>query len=194
MTWPFHHQGHEDYQERPEVLLVFFVVNRSRRDPLLRRRNLASQVCVGGSAQNLLAANAVDLRKRLGDGGSKRRDRARLRRALVASGGGQFLDAPGGARDAPGADGEGRAAQGVGDFRLRRQRQRGWAGELSRQSRRLRPEEPEQFGFELRIAKALAGQMNEIERRIEGVGRTVEHSALSFRPEARGSWAGAVNR
>jgi hypothetical protein len=42
----------------------------------------------------------------------------------------------------------------------------------------LLPEELEQLGLELLIAKALAGQMNKVEGGIESANRTLKHSAL----------------
>jgi hypothetical protein len=49
----------------------------------------------------------------------------------------------------------------------------------------LHPEQSEEFGLKLVIAKALAGQMNKVERGIETTGRALKHSACSVHPEAR---------
>jgi len=49
----------------------------------------------------------------------------------------------------------------------------------------LLPEELKQLRLEFVIAKALAGQMNEIKGWIEAADRTLEHCALVRSPESR---------
>src|SRR3984957_5753218 len=65
-----------------------------------------------------LASKTVDFRESLGDCRLERGDRGGFRRALIAGGRGQFLDAPCGAGDAPSAHGKRRATQRVSDFCL----------------------------------------------------------------------------
>ena len=50
---------------------------------------------------------------------------------------------------------------------------------MSRQRRRLQPEELKQFCLKRVIAKALAGQMNKVKGRAETIGRAFEHCAGS---------------